>query len=203
MATAALPSTFFPVPPAAPTPKRWTCAEFHRLGDSGWFQGRRAMLIEGEILEMCGASPPHPTATTLADYELKKVFPVGFVVRIQMPLVMGLMTDPEPDLAVVTGSARDYLSAHPTTALLVMEVSDSSLGFDTTDKANIYAAGNIADYWVVDLVNRQVMVFRNPQPDPTQPFGHGYASKTTYLPGSSISPLAAPQASIAVTDLLP
>ena len=141
MATALLPSTFFPAAPSAPTPKRWSCAEFHQLADSGWFKGRRAMLINGEILEMAGSNPPHATATTLADYELKKVFPVGFVVRIQMPLVLGLMTDPEPDLAVVTGNARDYLSAHPTTALLVMEISDSSLAFDTTDKASIFAAG--------------------------------------------------------------
>jgi Uma2 family endonuclease len=120
-----------------------------------------------------------------------------------MPLVLGLMMDPEPDLAVVTGNARDYLSAHPTTALLVMEISDSSLAFDTTDKAGIYAASNISDYWVVDLVNRQVIVFRNPQPDPTHPLGHGYASKTIFASGSSVSPLAAPQAAIAVADLLP
>jgi Uma2 family endonuclease len=140
--------------PPVPMPKRFTCAEFHQLGDMGWFQGRRAMLIDGEIMEMPVSNPPHAVAVTLPDYKLKKVFTAGFVVRILMPLVLGLMMDPEPDLAVVTGSARDYLAAHPTTALLTMEISDSSLPFDTTGKASIYAAGNIPDYWVVDLVNR-------------------------------------------------
>jgi Uma2 family endonuclease len=201
MTTAAVSSIF--AAPLVPRPKRFTCAEFHQLGDMGWFQGRRAMLIDGEIMEMAVSNPPHAVAVTLADYELKRVFGVGFVVRIQMPLVLGLTTDPEPDLAVVIGSARDYLAAHPTTARLVTEISDSALAFDTADKASIYAAGNIPDYWVVDLVNRQVIVFRNPQPDATQPYSFGYASKTSHAPGSTVSPLAAPQAAIAVTDLLP
>jgi Uma2 family endonuclease len=200
--TTATASSVFTAPPV-PRPKRFTCAEFHQLGDMGWFQGRRAMLIDGEIMEMAVSNPPHAVAVTLADYELKKVFASGFVVRIQMPLVLGLMTDPEPDLAVVTGSARDYLAAHPSTALLALEISNSSLAFDTTDKASIYAAGHIPDYWVVDLVNRQVIVFRNPQPDSTQPYSFGYASKTFHAPGSTVSPLAVPPATIAVADLLP
>jgi Uma2 family endonuclease len=87
--------------------------------------------------------------------------------------------------------------------VLAMEISDSSLAFDTTDKASIFAAGSIPDYWVVDLVNRRVLIFRNPQPDPTQPFSFGYASKTIHAPGSTVSPLAAPQAAVAVADLLP
>jgi Uma2 family endonuclease len=185
-----------------PSPHRWTCAEFHQMGDMGWFEGKRVMLINGEILEMAGPNPPHATANALADYEMKRVFALGFVVRVQMPLVLGLSMDPLPDIAVVTGNVRTYSAAHPTTAVLVMEISDSSLTFDTTEKASIYAAGGITDYWVVDLIHRQVIIFRDPRPDPTQPYGYGYASKTTFAPGVSIAPLAAPQENVAVADLL-
>src|SRR5262245_32017978 len=100
----------------------------------GWFDGRRAMLIDGEILEMPGPNPPHATANSLADYELKRVFGPGWCVRVQMPLVLGLTMDPEPDIAVVSGSARDYAAAHPTNAALAVEISDSTLLFDTSDK---------------------------------------------------------------------
>ncbi len=203
MATAFAPPAALPAGQIVPQPKRWTCAEFHQLGDMGWFEGRRAMLIDGEILEMPGPNPPHAVSTSLADYECKRVFAAGYLVRVQMPLVLGLMTDPEPDIAVVTGGPRDYLKAHPTTALLAMEISDTTLVFDTTEKAFIYAAGNIADYWVVDLNNRQLIVFRDPQPDPTEAFGAGYVSRMAYGPHESVAPLAAPHAAISVAALLP
>lgn len=203
MATVFAPPAPLPAGQIVPQPKRWTCAEFHQLGDMGWFEGRRAMLIDGEILEMPGPNPPHAVCTGLAENELKLVFAAGYWVRGQMPLVPGLTTDPEPDLAVVTGSPRDYLKAHPTTALLALEISDTTLVFYTTDKASIYAAGNISDYWVVDLNNRQLIVFRDPRPDESEPYGARYATRVIYGPQEAVAPLAAPQAKIAVAALLP
>src|SRR5262245_8837564 len=94
-----------PLTPWRPQPKRWTCKEFHQLGDMGWFEGKRAILINGEILEMPGPKPPHATATTLVDAVLRAVFGAPqYFVRPQMPLVFGLSTDPEPDIAVIAGS---------------------------------------------------------------------------------------------------
>jgi Uma2 family endonuclease len=168
----------------------------------GWFEGQAVILVDGVILHMPPPNPPHDMATTLADYVLKATFTVGFTVRVQMGLVLGQTTDPVPDVAVVTGSPRDYVK-HPTTAVLVVEVSDSTLAYDRHDKASLYAAAGILDYWVINLVDHQVEVHRQPQKDVSQPFGFGYADVRLYRPPDMIQPLAASAANISVADLLP
>jgi Uma2 family endonuclease len=173
------------------------------MGDWGWFEHKRVMLIEGEILEMAGPNPPHSTAVALVLEVLRSIFVSGFVVRGENPLTLGLSTDPVPDAAVVRGSVRDYATNHPTTAELVVDVSESTLNYDTGDKPSLYASAGIADYWVVDLVNRQLVVFRDPQRDSSRPFGFFYADATAYAPGQSASPLRAPQSRVLVNDLLP
>src|SRR5207245_2400839 len=130
---------------AAPRRRPWTCDEFHQMWNLGWFEGQAVILVEGEILQMPAPNPPHDMSTSLADYVLKVVFAAGFTVRVQMGLVLGQTSDPIPDLAVVVGSPRDYLK-HPTTAVLVVEVSDSTLAYDRHEKASLYAAGGIQDY---------------------------------------------------------
>jgi Uma2 family endonuclease len=203
--TTALATFFGPTIPLLPVPqpRRWTCAEFHQLGDMGWFEGRRAMLIEGEILDMPGPNPPHATITTKVDNTLRRYFAKGYVIRNQSPLVLGQSTDPEPDLAVVAGELMDFYSAHPTTAALVIEVSDSTLTFDTTLKARLYAAAKVADYWVVDLVEKRLIVYRNPQPDPGQPFAAKYGQVQMLKPPHVVAPLCEPGLSIPVAELLP
>jgi len=200
MSSAVLPP---PAPAGMPGPKRWTCDEFHRLGDAGLFEHSRAMLIRGKILEMPVPNPPHTTAKALTEEALRAVFATGFVVRAENPLILGRTTDPVPDLAVVTGSIRDYARAHPTTALLVVEISDFTLDYDTGDKASLYASAGIADYWVVDVVNRRLIVHRDPRADAAQPFGTRYANVAAYPPGQTASPLAAPAARVVIADLMP
>jgi len=172
------------------------------MGDSGWFKEKKVMLINGEILEMPPADPLHDMALTLIDAVMRTIFSSGYFIRNQMSLVLGQSIDPIPDLAVVAGSPRDFLQK-PATAALVVEVANSSLKFDTGDKASLYASAGIADYWVVDLVNRQLIVFRDPRPDPARPFGFFYANVMAYGAGQSTTPLRAPQASVTVNDLLP
>jgi Uma2 family endonuclease len=191
------------VPPASPPiRKRWTVAEFHRLWEDGWFEGCKPMLVGGEIYLMPIPGPAHSKVVGLADYALKAVFAAGFYVRVQIPLVLGQRSDPVPDIAVVTGSPRDY-DVHPTTALLVVEVSDTSLAIDTGEKAQLYAASGVADYWVVDVNARQLLVYRDPRPDPISPFGSAYATVATLAAGQTVSPLAQPNAVVNVSDLLP
>jgi Uma2 family endonuclease len=194
-----------PRPPVAapPTRKRWTVAEFHELWEDGWFEHCRPMLLDGEIYEMAIPGPPHNAGVGLADYTLKAVFAQGFWVRIQMPLVLGQWSDPVPDVAVLVGSPRDYATTQPTTAVLVVEVADTSLATDVGEKAQLYAAAGIADYWVMDLNNRLVVVHRDPRPDPASPSGAAYATVTRLAAGQTISPLGAPQATVPVADLLP
>ena len=161
------------------------------------------MLLDGVICERSILYPRQSVGVGLADYAIKAVFTQGFVVRIQMPLVLGQWSDPVPDISVLTGSVRDYVATQPTTAELVVEVSDTSLAIDTGEKAQLYAAGRIADYWVVDLNNRVVVVHRDPRADPASPSGSSYATVITLPPGQSVSPLAAPRANVHVADLLP
>jgi Uma2 family endonuclease len=185
-----------------PAPVRWTCDDYHAMGSAGLFEGRKLILIDGEILEMSAPAPPHDIALGLADYLFKALFGPSYFVRIQMGMVLGINTDPLPDLIVVPGSPRDYTS-HPTTALLVLEVSDTSLAYDTGDKANLYAAAGILDYWVVDVTHRRLYVFRNPKPDAGVKYGHAYFHQTVLGPADAIAPLAAPQSPVTAADLLP
>src|SRR5262245_39997613 len=109
-----------PVPGGPPRNLLWTVAQFHYLGDLGVFEGRRAMLIDGVIVEEGPMNPPHRIALELSGDALRAAFGTGWRVCVQMPLVLGLYLDPEPDLAVVAGSARGSTS-HPTTAAPVPE----------------------------------------------------------------------------------
>ena len=181
---------------------RWTVTQFHDLRGEPKYENRSLMLVEGQILEMPKPNPPHDASIGLTEQALRASFGAGHWIRGQMALVLGLATDPVPDVAVVPGSPRDYTD-HPRSALLVVEVAESSLSYDTRDKANLYAASGIRDYWVVDLVNRQLIVFRDPAREAVQLYGAAYRSRTVLDASSSVSPLAAPEASILVGDLLP
>ncbi len=184
-----------------PTPRRWTREEYYRMGEMGFFQGQRVELIEGEIMVLSPQNWPHTSTVARVGEALHRAFGAGFWVRMQFPLNLST-SDPEPDVSVVAGRIEDY-SDHPTTAVLVVEVSESTLHYDRTSKASLYARAGIADYWIVNLVNNQLEVRRDPRPDPSQHYGHGYASLTTLVPPAVLNPLAAPQVSLAVADLLP
>jgi Uma2 family endonuclease len=192
MTTTTLPSPRPTLP--VPRPLRWTCAEFHRFGDLGVFEGRRAMLIDGVILEEGPMNPPHALTLELVAEVLRAIFGSGWRIRSQSPLVLGQDTDPEPDFAVMAGTTRGN-SGHPTTAELVVEVSDSSLDFDTRDKRLIYARAGIREYWVVDINGQRLLVYRDPQ-------NGDYASQQALGPADTISPLAVPTATVRVADLL-
>jgi Uma2 family endonuclease len=201
MSTAAV-TPFTPPLVRVGQPKRWSVAEFHAICGEPAFESKKLILIEGEILEMPAPNPPHDIALGLTDQALRAAFGDGFWVRGQMALVLGLSTDPLPDLAVVPGAPRDHKD-HPRTAVLVVEIAESSLRYDTREKANLYAAGGINDYWVVDVVNRQLHVFRDPAINAAQAFGAYYRSRQSLDVTASVSPLAAPQGAIAVGSLLP
>lgn len=178
---------------AVPRPLRWTCAEFHRFGDMGVFEGRRAMLIDGVILEEGPMSPPHAITLELVDATIRPAFGTGWSLRHHSPLIFSQDIDPEPDFAVVPGRPRDY-TRHPTTADLVVEVADSSLDFDTNEKRLLYARAGIREYWVVDINGRRLLVYRDPQ-------AGDYATQQVLGPADAIVPLVTP-ATVRVAELL-
>jgi Uma2 family endonuclease len=181
---------------------RWTADQYYRLGDLGFFRNRRVELIHGDIIAMSPVKPPHSMGLDLLGDALRAAFGPGCRVRIQQPIDIDRRTQPEPDAAVVFGRARDFVD-HPRNALLVVEVSDTSLSYDRKVKAHLYAQAGITDYWIVNLVNRQLEIHRQPGPDPARKGRFAYADVTIVPATETASPLAAPGAVIAVADLLP
>jgi Uma2 family endonuclease len=139
----------------------------------------------------------------LVEDALRPAFGPGWVVRVGAPLALDDVSEPEPDVTVVPGARRDYRDAHPTRAALVVEVALSSLMFDRTRKTRAYARNGIAEYWIVNLVDRVLEVYRGPGADPVDPAQPGYGERLRLPPPAAIAPLAAPASSITVADLLP
>lgn len=185
-----------------PRTRCWTKAEFYRLAELGVFTGQRAELLEGEIVVQSPQKAEHFTRTKRVARVLETHFGAGHDVRAQGPLDLGVHTEPEPDVAVVSGRLEDYEHAHPQTALLVVEVSDTTLVHDQTRKASLYARAGITDYWIVNLVAEQLEVYREPIPDTSQPYGYRYARTSVYFRKATLQPLGKPDVSIPVADLL-
>lgn len=186
--------------------RRFTREEYEWLVAKGVLRSdERLELIGGEIVErMTPQNSPHVAGIGLSEEALRKAFGAGYVVRVQAPLALGDDSEPEPELAVVRGSIRDYIAMHPSTAALVVEVSDSTLIADRGFKKGLYARAGIQEYWVLNVRDRLLEVYREPRPEPGTPFGHGYAQATKLGGQEDVCPLAAPTpARIRVADLLP
>ena len=185
-------------------PFRWTADEYYQAADAGLFLEKRVQLIGGEIVEMAAQKNYHALGTGFAIHFLSAAFGPHFWVRDQKSLDLSPLSVPDPDVVVIAGSMFSHVGMNnPTTALLIVEVSDTTLRFDRKTKTSLYAASGIADYWILNLVDRQLEVYRDPIADPRTQFGWTYASRSDLLPGATVSPLALPGASIAVADLLP
>jgi len=140
-------------------------AEWHRMGEAGIFPPEaRLELIEGEILTMAPIGFNHAGHVN----RLTRLFILALndiaSVRIQSPLQLGDLSEPEPDLLLVHPDPHDYTNRHPTASdvLLVIEVSDSTLRFDREQKRRLYANHNIPEYWIVNLIDNCLEVYRHP-----------------------------------------
>lgn len=181
---------------------RWTLEQFERMQEEGWFGERRVELLDGEIWQTMSAGDKHWQSTNLVTEALRDVFPRGtWTISTQGVLKLG-QDVPEPDVAVIAGDLRT-MTRIPTTAALIVEVSDATLRRDKGLKASIYARARISDYWIVDLQNEQLIVLRTPMEDAQALLGWRYASEQTFNRGQSVSSLAKPDAPVAVSDLLP
>ena len=184
--------------------RRWTRGEYDRLIEIGVFRpGEPVELLGGELIVGEPQGSLHYTAIGLVEDALRAAFGPGWLVRAQGPMALDEESEPEPDVAVTRGSRRDYSARHPSRAVLVVEVAESSLSVDREHKGSLYARAGLDDYWIVDLVDGVLEVYRQPVPDAAAPFAWRYASAERLDPGASVTPLAAPGARIAVSDLLP
>jgi hypothetical protein len=210
--------------------RRWiTRAEFEALMEAGVFpREERLELLAGELTRREPVSPRAAAAICLMYEALTEILPPslrfpplregnraygvcparsankgGCDVRIQLPLALSEYDEPFPDLAVVSGSPRDYLSQHPTSALLVVEVSEASLKTDREVKGSLYASAGIPEYWILNLRERVLEVYREPAADARAVYGAAYRQQQTLSASEQVSPLFAPDARLAVQHLLP
>lgn len=184
--------------------RRFSRVEYERLIELGIFQpGEPVELIGGELLVAEPQGAAHYTAIRRTARALEAAFGPGWDVRTQGPIGLDDESEPEPDVAVVPGSHEDYGRAHPSRPVLTVEVAESSLAVDRDLKASLYARAGLADYWVLNLVDRALEVYREPAVDAAAPYGWRYAQRDVLDASARVTPLAAPAASIRVADLLP
>jgi len=184
--------------------RRWTRYEYERLIDHGFLDEDDPIeLLDGLLLVKEPQHSPHRTAVLLVAKALERAFGDGWFVQTQSPIVLDDRSEPEPDVCVVRGSPPDYVDSHPRRPVLIVEVAQSGLRIARGRKAAVYARAPIADYWIVNLIDRVLEVHREPaRPGPARR-GWGYAAIETLGPAATITPLAAPSASLHVADLLP
>jgi Uma2 family endonuclease len=160
----------------------------------GFFQGERLELIHGTLLRMPPIGPPHATAVSRLNRLLLVPLIERAEVRIQQPIWAHDDSEPEPDVALVP--LGDYSARHPDRAFLVIEVADTSLAFDRETKAPLYAASNVAEYWVVDLAGRAIEVY-------TEPKAGRFTQVRRVDSGGRVGPGAFPEIVLEVADVLP
>ena len=187
-----------------PVLHRWSRPEYARLIEHGVLdEDDPVELIDGLLLVKEPQHSSHRTAVLLAGRALERAFGEGWFVQTQSPISLGARSEPEPDVCVVRGPPRDYVDAHPSRPALVVEVAQSGLRLARGRKAALYARARIADYWIVNLVDRVLEIYREPaRPGPARR-RWGYASIETLDANATIAPLAVPSATIRVADLLP
>ncbi len=193
---------------SSPSPRLhlWTSEEYYKLADAGLFDGNRVELIGGRVIEMSAMSRPHVKAVKRAVRTFEAAFGKGWFVQNQAPLNLDDLeasSQPEPDVAVIEGDEDDYEDDHPRTAALVLEVSFTSLKYDRNKKGSLYAKARIQDYWVVNLQDRQLEVYRRPVSDASAPFWYSYADVLILNESEAVSPLAKPDVVIPIKSLLP
>jgi Uma2 family endonuclease len=180
----------------------WTVDEYARLGEAGFFEGRRVQLIAGEILDMSPMGEHHAVGVNKLHRLFVQKLPDTVFVRCQLPLYPNESSAPEPDIAIVDAQVALSLQ-RPTTALLAVEVSDATLLYDRTVKASLYASAQIPEYWVLDVQGRTLEVFRAPVQDESQPFGWRYGEARLLGEEAAVSALCAPDVSFAAREFLP
>lgn len=198
-----------PRPPRVPAragPFRWTRAAYEQAVAAGVFEpqgealvGARVELLDGEIVTMPPQGPLHVTTVAAAGdvlrEGLRRAGLTEYLVRVQAPLAVDDWSEPEPDLAIVRGRLWDYADAHPSEALLIIEVADATRRRDQTRKARLYARNAVPEYWLLDLRGRVLEVMR-------EPAGDGYRQRAVHGPAERVASTALPGLLVAVGDLL-
>ena len=181
------------------TLRKWTVEEYHKLGEMGFFHPEeRVELLSGNIIIISAKGTANTSATRRTANVLRDILGNQVDVYYKSPIALNDNSEPEPDITLVRIDPFDYATHHPTPSevYLIIEVADSSLAYDREIKAKIYARSGIADYWVLNVNDRQLHVFREPADD-------RYQSEVIIGETGSISPLEFPAFNISIGEMLP
>lgn len=183
---------------------RLTVTEYHEMLRAGILTTEdRIELLDGYLVNKMPQNNPHSSTVDRLDEDLKKLVSAGWRVRIQLPITLS-NSEPEPDGAIVRGDRRAFDQRHPEPGDfgIVIEVADSTLALDRREKGRLYAEAGIPEYWIVNIPERQIEVYTDPQPGASPP---AYAKRLDYLDAQAV-PLVLdghPAGTFAVADLLP
>lgn len=181
-----------------------TRVRYEQLVEAGIFgPSDNVELLDGLLVAREPQGSLHAMAVGLARAALEGAFGRRYHIREEKPVALDNLSEPEPDVVVVRGRLRDYRTRHPSRPALVVEVADSSLALDRVRKGGLYARAGVTEYWIVNLVDEVLEVYREPVRAPSRRVGFRYASVRLLKRNASIAPLAAPRARIRISALLP
>ncbi len=184
--------------------RRFSVMEYHKLIQMGMLTPDDNLeLIEGYLVHKTSRNPPHAVALNRTRKLIERMLPAGWDTRLQDAVTLS-GSEPEPDIAVVRGTDDDFEKCHPGPGVigLLVEIADSSLDVDQSDKQRIYARDGVIRYWIVNIPDRRVEVYTDPQPAGDPP---SYATRTDY-PSGTLVPFVldgATVGTIAVDEILP
>jgi Uma2 family endonuclease len=172
--------------------------EWRKLGEANIFPPEsRIELIEGEIFEMSPIGSNHASHLKRINKLFTRLIPENLLTSVQDPLQLSELSEPEPDFMVLKPSQDSYSSRHPSAkdVLLLIEVADSSLTFDQNQKLRLYALHNVPEYWLLNLNDNCLEVYRKPK-------GEVYAEKSTLYSGDNVNLSQLPEITVKTSDIL-
>ncbi|MEP0892594.1 Uma2 family endonuclease [Leptolyngbya sp. FACHB-16] len=173
---------------------KWTTEDYHRMVNAGILDDRPVELLNGEIVEMPPEGIPHADSGDVAEDYLRQRLGDRARIRIGKPITLPNHSEPEPDLCICRNIRYNTHHPYPEDIFWLVEFSDSSLAKDLQVKTKTYAAAQIPEYWVLNLKEMKLIVFRSPTPN-------GYQVEETFTQGT-IHPLAFPDIAISAQELL-
>ena len=190
------------VPPSLT--RRWTRVEYERLVELGVFRpDERLELLDGALIVSEPQGSRHAATIRRVLAALRLALGETWQIDSQLPIALDADSEPEPDVAVVPRDPGAYRDAHPSRAVLIVEIAERSYRIDREYKASLYARAGVPDYWIIDLAHGRVEVHRDREPSPDAPCGWRYQNVATLSPPETVAALTAPDAPIPVADLLP
>lgn len=180
------------------TQHRFSVEDYYRMAETGVLRpGKRMELLDGKIIDMSPIGPFHGGLVGRLTRLFSKVAKDRWLVWPQNPLRLDDHSEPEPDVMLLKPAADDYTTRHPQPkdVFLLIEVADSTLDYDREEKLPAYGRAGIAEVWIVNLPEATIEVYREPN-------FTGYGSKTVHSAGDQVKPVAFPDVTVDVAELL-